>query len=179
MDSSAGSVFVAVAIIAVFAYLIVFAKGCHVIRPYQQGVVTMLGSYRQTINPGFRIVSPLATVVVVDLRPRSAVLVPFPTPTVSGQPVNVGAHVEFKVVDAARSVFQSADLTATLQRALKESLANEVAPTTLETILPSGWSIAQRTRERLVSLAAPLGVEIQRVSITVDASAGRLEFFAQ
>ncbi|MCI4322890.1 MAG: SPFH domain-containing protein [Thermoplasmata archaeon] len=177
MDSVVGLA-VALGVILVFVCTVLLAKSAHQIQPYEQGVVSLLGSYRRTINPGFHMMGPFNVVIRVDLRPRSVILPPFPAPTVSGQPATVGAQVDYKVVNAARATFLSVDVGTSVQRSVKETVGNEVAHHTLETLLPNGWSIAQRSRERLVQLSGPMGIEILRLSITIQGVTGQLEFFA-
>ncbi|EQD28316.1 Band 7 protein, partial [mine drainage metagenome] len=55
-------------VIALFVLLVLLARMIYTIQPYQQGIVTLLGSYKRIINPGFNIISPLATVLKIDLR---------------------------------------------------------------------------------------------------------------
>ncbi|MCI4340642.1 MAG: SPFH/Band 7/PHB domain protein, partial [Thermoplasmata archaeon] len=57
-----------VLVIFVVAMVIILNRMLYQIAPYQQGIVIVLGSYRKLINPGFNVVTPLATVTKMDLR---------------------------------------------------------------------------------------------------------------
>ncbi|EQD78913.1 Band 7 protein, partial [mine drainage metagenome] len=81
-------------VLLVLAFLIIIIllyRAIYTIQPYQNGIVTLLGSYKKIINPGFNIISPLSTVMKIDLRtqvlevPRQEVI------TKDNSPTNVDA----------------------------------------------------------------------------------------
>jgi len=49
-------------------FLVLLWRSLYNIAPFQQGVVTIVGSYKGILNPGFNVVSPIAHVVYVDWR---------------------------------------------------------------------------------------------------------------
>ncbi|MGI0154974.1 MAG: SPFH domain-containing protein, partial [Thermoplasmata archaeon] len=55
-------------VLAFIVILVILTRMIYTIQPYQQGIVTLLGSYKRMINPGFNLVSPLAQVLKIDLR---------------------------------------------------------------------------------------------------------------
>ncbi|MGP8109776.1 MAG: SPFH domain-containing protein, partial [Thermoplasmata archaeon] len=87
-----------VGFLAVIILFVLLSRMIYTIQPYQQGVVTLLGSYKRIVNPGFNIVSPLAVVLKIDLRtqvleiPRQEVI------TKDNSPTNVDAIIYIKVV---------------------------------------------------------------------------------
>src|SRR5579859_1109004 len=89
--------------------LLIATRGIWTIQPYQQGIVTLLGSYKRMINPGFHWINPIARVLKIDLRtqvleiPRQEVI------TKDNSPTNVDAIIYIKVVDAPKAIFQVQD----------------------------------------------------------------------
>ena len=51
-----------------FAYV---AAGVRIVKPYQRGIIERLGKYKETVDPGLRLIIPLVdTMRVVDMRER-------------------------------------------------------------------------------------------------------------
>ncbi|MCI4369224.1 MAG: SPFH/Band 7/PHB domain protein, partial [Thermoplasmata archaeon] len=134
----------AILLVVLFAILVVLVvKMAHTVRPYEQGVLTILGSYRRLLNPGLHFVTPLGRVQRVDLRTRIETLPAFAAPLPDGTRVSVGARVEVRIVDGRKSVFQVADLNEALRALLKDSLLRALAATPPTASGPDGWRIAE------------------------------------
>ena len=57
-------------IFVLLAFVVVYvAMGVRIVRPYQKGVVEQLGRYKETVDPGLRIIKPvLERIRTVDMR---------------------------------------------------------------------------------------------------------------
>jgi regulator of protease activity HflC (stomatin/prohibitin superfamily) len=141
--------------------------------------VTVLGSYRQTLNPRLHFVSPLAVVVRVDLRPQSSVRPPFAAPAVDGTPIMVGARGEYRIVSAVKSVFGTPHVGEAVRRSLKEAVSDSVSRRSKEATLTDGWSIAQEVRDRVTDLTRPFGAGVDCVTVTVQSAVGPMEYFSR
>ena len=103
------TILIVAAVLSFIVLLVILTRMIYTIQPYQQGIVTRLGSYRRIINPGFNVVSPLSVVLKIDLRtqvlevPRQEVI------TKDNSPTNVDAIIYIKVVDAPKAIFQVQD----------------------------------------------------------------------
>ncbi|MDD4253411.1 MAG: SPFH domain-containing protein, partial [Methanoculleus horonobensis] len=83
-----------ITVFLIIVIIIIFARGVVIVQPYEQGLQIRLGRYIGRMNPGFRWVVPLVTVVKkLDLRtevmdvPRQEVI------TKDNSPTNVDAIV--------------------------------------------------------------------------------------
>lgn len=54
----------------IFLFLFIYAAaGIRIIRPYQRGIVERLGKYKETVDPGLRIIIPIVDKLrTVDMR---------------------------------------------------------------------------------------------------------------
>jgi regulator of protease activity HflC (stomatin/prohibitin superfamily) len=155
-----------------------FHRIIQTVRPYEQGVVTIFGSYRRLLNPGFSLVSPLAVVVRVDLRSRSETLTASNFLTRSSAPVTVGGRVDYHVTDPAKATFMTQDLAGSVRNLLRDSVALSLAPVTPESALASGWAITEAVRRAMEEPAGKLGVSVDRVALSVLSHSGPVEFVA-
>jgi regulator of protease activity HflC (stomatin/prohibitin superfamily) len=153
--------FVAVLIIA----LIVLSRAVYLIQPYQQGVRTLLGSYKDVRNPGMNIVSPLSTVIKVDLRtqvlevPRQEVI------TKDNSPTNVDAIIYIKVVDAPKAIFQVQDYHIATVALAQTTLRSVIGDMELDEILYNRERINTRLRDILDESTDKWGVRVEAVEI--------------
>ena len=84
---------VATIIVVLLIILIILSRSVYQIQPYQQGVRTLLGSYKDVRNPGLNFVSPLSTIIVPDpeVKGWSVCDVPFAY-AVDGEPLVTGTN---------------------------------------------------------------------------------------
>ena len=135
------------------------------IAPYQQGIVTILGSYRKLINPGFNVVSPLATVIKIDLRtqvlevPRQEVI------TKDNSPTNVDAIIYIKVVDAPKAIFAVQDYHVATVALAQTTLRSIIGDMELDEILYNRERINTRLRDILDEATDRWGVRVEAVEI--------------
>jgi regulator of protease activity HflC (stomatin/prohibitin superfamily) len=176
--SPADVAFAVVGIAFLLILLILFHRTVQTIRPYEQGVVTIFGSYRRLLNPGVNLVSPLAVVVRVDLRSRSETLVASNFLTRSSVPVTVGGRVDYHVTDPAKATFMAQDLAGSVRNLLRDSVALSLAPVAPESALASGWAITEAVRRAMEEPAGTLGVSVDRVALSVLSHSGPVEFVA-
>jgi regulator of protease activity HflC (stomatin/prohibitin superfamily) len=149
--------------------LLILVRMIRIVRPYEQGVVVLLGSYKRLINPGFNLVSPLAQVLRVDLRSQRLSLARISIATPHG-PVVVSGSVRYRVRDAARFAFQVKDVPAELgdrtRAAVRETLG------AMATIASDAVDrmVVQAVTDRVRAEAAAFGVDVESVSL--EASPG-------
>ncbi|MCI4356969.1 MAG: hypothetical protein L3K18_07510 [Thermoplasmata archaeon] len=171
--------FTAVAIalvIVVLVVLVLLLRSRKTVRPYETAILVRFGSFRGTLGPGLNMVSPVAQVIRVDLRTRSASVGPFAAPVANGTSILVSGRAEYRVVNAAKSVFQTQDLTTSLRVAMKDATAGAVAAATPENPTSKGWAVAEETRRKLAEFAVPVGVEFGRRAVSLPGTSGPTEF---
>ncbi len=158
--------FVIVGIVLAFVIILVLlTRMIYTIQPYQQGIVTLLGSYKRMINPGFNLVSPLASVLKIDLRtqvlevPRQEVI------TKDNSPTNVDAIIYIKVVDAPKAIFQVQNYQVATLALAQTTLRSIIGDMELDEILYNRERINARLRDILDEATDKWGVRVDAVEI--------------
>jgi regulator of protease activity HflC (stomatin/prohibitin superfamily) len=152
-------------VLAFIVILVLLTRMIYTIQPYQQGIVTLLGSYKRMINPGFNIVSPLAVVLKIDLRtqvlevPRQEVI------TKDNSPTNVDAIIYIKVVDAPKAIFQVQDYHVATVALAQTTLRSIIGDMELDEILYNRERINTRLRDILDEATDKWGVRVDAVEI--------------
>ena len=154
-----------IAVFVVAVILIIINRMVYQIQPYQNGIVTLLGSYKRILNPGLNFVSPLATVIKIDLRtqvlevPRQEVI------TKDNSPTNVDAIIYIKVVDAPKAIFQVQDYHIATVALAQTTLRSVIGDMELDEILYNRERINTRLRDILDQSTDKWGVRVEAVEI--------------
>jgi regulator of protease activity HflC (stomatin/prohibitin superfamily) len=163
MTDYTGVIVAAVLILVIL--LVLLTRMIYTIQPYQQGIVTLLGSYKRMINPGFNIVSPLAQVLKIDLRtqvlevPRQEVI------TKDNSPTNVDAIIYIKVVDAPKAIFQVQNYKVATLALAQTTLRSIIGDMELDEVLYNRERINTRLRDILDESTDKWGVRVDAVEI--------------
>ena len=92
-----------ITVFLIIVIIIIFARGVVIVQPYEQGLQIRLGRYVGRLNPGFRWVVPLITVVrKLDLRTEVMDVPQQEVITKDNSPTNVDAIVYVRVIDPER-----------------------------------------------------------------------------
>jgi len=148
-----------------FIFIILLIRSAWSINPYQQGVVTLFGSYKGMINPGLTFLNPLAKVVRIDLRtqvlevPRQEVI------TKDNSPTNVDAIIYIKVVDAPKAIFQVQDYHVATVALAQTTLRSIIGDMELDEVLYNRERINTRLRDILDEATDRWGVRVEAVEI--------------
>ncbi len=154
-----------VILLAFIVLLVLLTRMIYTIQPYQQGVVTLLGSYKRIVNPGFNLVSPLAVVLKIDLRtqvlevPRQEVI------TKDNSPTNVDAIIYIKVVDPPKAIFQVQDYHFATIALAQTTLRSTIGDMELDEVLYNRERINTRLRDILDEATDRWGVRVEAVEI--------------
>jgi len=172
VDAGTIAIIALLSVVIVIAVIVVMARAIYTITPYQQGVVTYLGSFRNRrhpngliLNPGLTYVNPLSTVVRVDLRtqvlevPRQEVI------TKDNSPTNVDAIIYIKVVDAPRAIFQVQDYHVATVALAQTTLRSVIGDMELDEVLYNRERINTRLRDILDEATDRWGVRVEAVEI--------------
>ena len=165
VDASTAALWAVVAVILVIILLVLLQRAIYTIQPYQQGIVVYLGSYKRLLNPGFRFVNPLSSVMKVDLRtqvlevPRQEVI------TKDNSPTNVDAIIYIKVVDSPKALFQVQDYHVATVALAQTTLRSVIGDMELDEILYNRERINTRLRDILDEATDRWGVRVEAVEI--------------
>jgi regulator of protease activity HflC (stomatin/prohibitin superfamily) len=159
------TIWIVVGVLIFIIILVILTRMIYTIQPYQQGIVTLLGSYKRMISPGFNLVSPLSVVLKIDLRtqvlevPRQEVI------TKDNSPTNVDAIIYIKVVDAPKAIFQVQDYHVATVALAQTTLRSIIGDMELDEVLYNRERINTRLRDILDEATDKWGVRVDAVEI--------------
>jgi len=155
-----------ITVFLIIVIVIIFARGVVIVQPYEQGLQIRLGQYIGRMNPGFRWVVPLITVVKkLDLRtevmdvPRQEVI------TKDNSPTNVDAIVYVRVIDPEKAFFEVMNYRAATVALAQTSLRGIIGDMELDEVLYNRDVINARLRDILDRETDAWGVKVERVEI--------------
>ena len=131
---------VAVIVLAALALLLfVFvAAGVRIVRPFQRGIVERLGRYKETVDPGLRIIIPfIEHLRLVDMREQVVDVPPQEVITKDNVVVSVDAVVYYEPTDPQRLVYNVANFMLAVTKLAQTNLRNLVGDLQLDEALTS------------------------------------------
>ncbi|MCT8336385.1 SPFH/Band 7/PHB domain protein [Methanoculleus sp. Afa-1] len=165
-----------ITVFLIIVIIIIFARGVVIVQPYEQGLQIRLGRYIGRMNPGFRWVVPLVTVVKkLDLRtevmdvPRQEVI------TKDNSPTNVDAIVYVRVIDPEKAYFEVMNYRSATVALAQTSLRGIIGDMELDEILYNRDIINTRLRDILDRETDAWGVKVERVEIKEVDPAGAVK----
>jgi regulator of protease activity HflC (stomatin/prohibitin superfamily) len=146
-----------------FAYV---AAGVRIVRPYQRGIVERLGRYKETVDPGLRLIIPLVdTLRIVDMREQVVDVPPQEVITSDNVGVSVDAVVYYEPTDPQRLVYNVANFILAVTKLAQTNLRNVIGDLPLDESLTSRDRINIALREILDDATDKWGVRVVRVEI--------------
>lgn len=158
----------AVIVLAVVAIvlLIVAASGIRIVRPYQRGIIEMLGRYRSTADPGLTLIIPFfQTMRIVDMREQVVDVPPQEVITSDNVVVSVDAVVYYEPSDPQRLVYNVANFLLAVTKLAQTNLRNLIGDLELDAALTSRDKINLELRQILDDATDKWGVRVARVEI--------------
>jgi len=160
------SIIIALIVVVIIVFLALLASGIRIIRPWEQGIYTRLGTFIRVLNPGLHVVTPLvSTVVSLDLRtqvldvPRQEVI------TKDNSPTNVDAIIYIKVIDPKKAQFEVTNYRAAPVYLAQTTMRSVVGDMELDDILSNREKINLRLRDILDEATDKWGVKVEGVEI--------------
>lgn len=153
-------------IIVMITFIIVFSSGIRIIKPYEQGLKEVLGSFKCRMNSGFHWVIPLVTTVhKLDLRthtldvPRQEVI------TKDNSPTNVDAVIYIKVNDPKKAFYEIENYRLGTIFLAQTTLRSVIGDMELDQVLSNRDMINVHLRDILDEATDPWGVKVISVEI--------------
>jgi regulator of protease activity HflC (stomatin/prohibitin superfamily) len=160
-----GALVIVLAVLAVFLFIYV-ATGVRIVRPFQRGIVEQLGKYKQTVDPGLRVIIPLVqTLVKVDMREQVVDVPPQEVITQDNVAVSVDAVIYYEPTDPTRLVYNVANFILAITKLAQTNLRNLIGEMTLDEALTSRDTVNARLRQILDDATDKWGVRVVRVEI--------------
>ena len=158
--------FVVLLVLLAIILLIYAAAGVRIVRPYQRGIVEQLGKYKQTVDPGLRIIVPFVqTMRLVDMREQVVDVPPQEVITSDNVVVSVDAVIYYEPTDPKRLVYNVANFMMAVTKLAQTNLRNVIGDMQLDEALTSRDKINTELREILDDATDKWGVRVGRVEI--------------
>jgi regulator of protease activity HflC (stomatin/prohibitin superfamily) len=156
---------IVLAVIAVFLFIFV-ASGVRIVRPYQRGVVERLGKYKETIDPGLRLIIPIVEKArLVDMREQVVDVPPQEVITSDNVVVSVDAVIYHEPTDPQRLIYNVANFILAITKLAQTNLRNVIGDLQLDEALTSRDKINLALRQILDDATDKWGVRVNRVEI--------------
>jgi regulator of protease activity HflC (stomatin/prohibitin superfamily) len=157
-----------VILLAVLAFvLFVFiAKSVKIVNPYQKGLKEQLGKYKETVEPGLRLIIPfMQTLRPVDMREQVVDVPPQEVITADNVVVSVDAVIYYEPTEPQKLVYNVANFMMAVTKLAQTNLRNVVGDMQLDEALTSRDKINLELREILDDATDKWGVRVGRVEI--------------
>ena len=157
-----------------FVVVLVAAAGFRVIRPFEKGLVEVLGRYDKTVDSGLRWVMPfIKRLIKVDMREQVVDVPPQEVITRDNVVVTVDAVVYYEATDPVKLKYNVGNFMLAVTKLAQTNLRNVVGDLDLDSALTSRELINTKLREILDDATDKWGtrvvrVEIQRIEPPVD-----------
>jgi len=156
---------VVLAVIGFFLFAYV-ASGVRIVRPYQRGIIERLGRYKETVDPGLRLIIPLVdTMRTVDMREQVVDVPPQEVITSDNVTVSVDAVIYYEPTDPQRLIYNVANFMLAVTKLAQTNLRNVIGDMQLDESLTSRDKINVALREILDDATDKWGVRVVRVEI--------------
>ncbi|MFT7601548.1 MAG: regulator of protease activity HflC (stomatin/prohibitin superfamily) [Acidimicrobiales bacterium] len=152
-------------IVALVAFVYV-AAGVKIIQPYQRGVIEHLGKYKETADPGLRLILPFVERIrTVDMREQVIDVPPQEVITQDNVAVSVDAVVYFEPTDPQRLLYNISNFILAVTKLAQTNLRNVIGEMTLDQAFTSRERVNGALRQILDDATDKWGVRVVRVEI--------------
>lgn len=158
--------FVVALAIIVFVLFVFAASAVKIVQPFQRGVKERLGKFRETLDPGMRVIIPFVDKIrLVDMREQVVDVPPQEVITSDNVVVSVDAVVYYEPTDPQRLVYNVANFILAVTKLAQTNLRNVVGDMQLDQALTSRDTINHGLRDILDDATDKWGVRVVRVEI--------------
>ena len=152
-------------ILVVFAIAYV-AFAVKIVSPYQRGVVERLGKYKETVDPGLRLIIPLIEKIrKVDMREQVIDVPPQEVITQDNVTAAVDAVVYFEPTDPQRLLYNISNFILAVTKLAQTNLRNVIGEMSLDEAFTSRERVNGTLRQILDDATDKWGVRVVRVEI--------------
>ncbi len=158
----------AVVLFVVIAAVIILiaVAGFRIVRPFEQGLIELLGKYRATVNPGLRFVIPfLQRILKVDMREQVIDVPPQEVITKDNVAVTVDAVIYFEATDPVKLKYAVGNFMLAITKLAQTNLRNVIGDLQLDEALVSREIINSKLRTILDDATDKWGTRVVRVEI--------------
>ncbi|MCX6803964.1 MAG: slipin family protein [Candidatus Diapherotrites archaeon] len=152
--------------VLIIIVILILIFGIRIINQWETGVRFRLGKYKDTLQPGLRIIIPIIdTIRKIDMRivtidiPRQQVI------TKDNVPVAINGVVYFKVADASIAVTKIQDFQYAVSQYAQTALRDVAGSMVLDQVLTERENIGKDIEEIVEKASAKWGIEVQEIKL--------------
>jgi regulator of protease activity HflC (stomatin/prohibitin superfamily) len=146
--------------------ILVAATGFRVVRPFERGLIELLGRYEKTVDSGLRWVMPFVKrLIKVDMREQVVDVPPQEVITKDNVAVTVDAVIYYEATDPVKLKYNVANFVLAATKLAQTNLRNVVGDLDLDTALTSRDIINAKLRQILDDATDKWGTRVVRVEI--------------
>lgn len=136
------------------------------VNQYQRGVKFQLGKFVRVVEPGWRIIVPVAqSMTKVDIRVK-AVDVPFQEAiTKDNVSAKINAVIYYKVTNAARAILEVENFLLAVNQLAQTTMRNVVGELELDELLANREAAAQKIKNIIDTATDPWGIKVEGVEL--------------
>lgn len=151
--------------VLVFIFIILITS-IRQINQYERGIKYMLGKYRATVEPGWRLVLPIIqSMTKVDIRTKTVDVPEQETITRDNIPIRMNAVIYYKIVDAAKSVLEVENFFYAVTQLAQVAMRNVVGQVTLDELLKNREDISKKIEDHVDEATNPWGIDVASVEL--------------
>ena len=159
------AVIVLFAVVAL-AFILIVAAGFKVVRPFQKGLIEVLGRYDKTVGSGLRWVMPFVKrIIKVDMREQVIDVPPQEVITKDNVVVTVDAVIYHEATDPVKLQYNVGNFLLAVTKLAQTNLRNVIGDLDLDSALTSREVINTKLRQILDDATDKWGVRVVRVEI--------------
>jgi regulator of protease activity HflC (stomatin/prohibitin superfamily) len=152
--------------ILALALIVIAAAGFKVVRPFQKGLIEVLGRYDKTVGSGLRWVMPfIKRLTKVDMREQVIDVPPQEVITKDNVVVTVDAVIYYEATDPVKLSYNVGNFILAITKLAQTNLRNVIGDLDLDSALTSRDIINTKLREILDDATDKWGVRVVRVEI--------------
>ncbi len=150
-------------LVLLFVYI---AAGVRIVHPYQRGVIERLGKFKETVDPGLRLIYPFVDKMrKVDMREQVIDVPPQEVITQDNVTAAVDAVVYFEPTDPQRLLYNISNFMLAVTKLAQTNLRNVIGEMTLDEAFTSRERVNGTLRQILDDATDKWGVRVVRVEI--------------
>jgi regulator of protease activity HflC (stomatin/prohibitin superfamily) len=162
MEAALIGVLLTIAVV-LFVYV---ASGVRIVRPYQRAVIEQLGRYKETVDPGLRLIYPFVQRLrAVDMREQVIDVPPQEVITEDNVTVSVDAVIYFEPTDPQRLLYNVGNFILAITKLAQTNLRNVIGEMSLDEAFTSRERVNAALRSILDDATDKWGVRVVRVEI--------------
>ncbi len=156
-----------VIVILVLVFIVMLAKAITIIHQAEKGIIERFGRYKETIEPGLRVIIPFIDSLIsrIDMRETVLDIQPQPVITKDNVTVTVDAVVYYYVTDAKAVRYEVANFFTAVSKLAQTNLRNVIGEMSLDETLTSRERINAALRTTLDEATDKWGVKVTRVEV--------------